>query len=167
MASSREKKDSILPMGQSFGNNLRHVNRLIQRDLGVRIASLGLSIGQWYALRTLWHSDGLTQIELAQKSGVAGPAMVIAVRSLLAMGLVARRRHPSDLRKYVISLTEKGRGLEIPALQAAIDANNSALAGVPEEDIAVCMRVLQLALSNLQDTGISIDTVDEVDAMIE
>src|ERR1700754_1794932 len=50
MASSDQKKDSILPMGQSFGNNLRHVNRLIQRDLGIRIASLNISIGQWYAL---------------------------------------------------------------------------------------------------------------------
>lgn len=167
MASSDEKKGSILPPGQSFGNNLRHVNRLIQRDLGVRISSLGLSIGQWYALRTLWHNDGLTQIELAQKSGVAGPAMVLAVRSLLAMRLVARRRHPSDKRKYVISLTEKGRGLETAALQAAIDANSAALSGVPASDIEICMRVLDRALVNLQDNGISIETVAEVDAMIE
>lgn len=167
MASSDEKKASILPLGQSFGNNLRHVNRLIQRDLGVRIASLGISIGQWYALRTLWLNDGLTQIELAQKSGVAGPAMVLAVRSLLAMGLVARRRHPSDKRKYVISLTEKGRGLENAALQAAIDANSAALSGVAAADIEVCMRVLDRALANLQDNGISIETVAEVDAMIE
>jgi DNA-binding MarR family transcriptional regulator len=167
MASSDQKKESILPMGQSFGNNLRHVNRLIQRDLGVRIASLNISIGQWYALRTLWHSDGLTQIELAQKSGVAGPAMVVAVRTLLAMGLVARKRHPSDRRKYVISLTEKGRNLEIPALQAAIEANNAALAGVPPDDVEVCMRVLNKALDNLLANGISIETVAEVDAMIE
>jgi len=157
----------MLPLGQSFGNSLRHVNRLIQRDLGVRIASLGISIGQWYALRTLWLNDGLTQIELAQKSGVAGPAMVIAVRSLLAMGLVARRRHPSDKRKYVISLTEKGRGLETAALQAAIDANSAALNGVTASDIDTCMRVLDAALANLQDNGISIETVAEVDAMIE
>lgn len=157
----------MLPPEQSFGNNLRHVNRLIQRDLGVRIASLGLSIGQWYALRTLWHCDDLTQIELAQKSGVAGPAMVIAVRSLLSMGLVARQRHPSDQRKYVISLTEKGRSLETPALQAALDANNAALTGVPPEDIAVCMRVLDKALVNLLANGISMETVAEVDALIE
>lgn len=157
----------MLPPEQSFGNNLRHVNRLIQRDLGVRISSLGLSIGQWYALRTLWHSDGLTQIELAQKSGVAGPAMVIAVRTLLAMGLVARERHASDQRKYVISLTEKGRSLEVAALQAAVDANNAALSGVSADDIAACMRVLDKALGNLMANGISIETVAEVDAMIE
>jgi hypothetical protein len=70
-------------------------------------------------------------------------------------------------RPAQISLTEKGRSLEIPALQAAIDANNSALAGVAPEDIAVCMRVLDKALANLLDNGISIETVAEVDAMIE
>lgn len=167
MASSDEKKSSILPLGRSFGNNLRHVNRLIQRDLGIRIASLNISIGQWYALRTLWNSDGLTQIDLAKESGVAGPAMVIAVRSLLAMGLVSRQRHASDQRKYIITLTEKGRSLETAALQAAIDANGAALEGISNEDIEICMRVLGKAHENLLASGISIETVAEVDAMIE
>ena len=135
MFDSPEGTVSILPPGSSLGNSLRHVNRLIQRDLGVRIAPLGISLGQWYALRTLWISDDLTQIELAQKSGVAGPAMVIAVRSLLLMGLVVRHRHPTDQRKYVISLTAKGRRLEQPALQAAIDTNAAATVNIDPADV--------------------------------
>lgn len=154
-------------MSQSFGHTLRHVNRLIQRDLGSRISRLGITLGQWYALRTLWHTDGLTQIELAQKSGIAGPAMVIAVRSLLAMGLVTRRRPSNDKRKYLISLTEKGWQLEEEALRAAIEANQEALAGIPEEDIATCMRVLHAARDNLLNVGLTVDTEAEVDAMIE
>jgi len=154
-------------MAQSFGNSVRHVNRLIQRDLGTRIAPLGITLGQWYALRTLWHSDGLPQVELAQKSGIAGPAMVIAVRSLLAMGLVTRRRHPSDKRKYIISLSEKGRRLEEPALQAAIDANADALEGITKADIEVAMRVLARAYDNLTAVGIPVAIEDGVDALIE
>lgn len=167
MADSTYRAESILPMSQSFGNSLRHVNRLVQRDLGMRIAHLGISLGQWYALRTLWHSDGLTQIELAQKSGIAGPAMVIAVRNLLAMGLVTRRRHPHDKRKYVITLTDKGRQLEVPALQAAIAVNAEALSGVAPHDVETCMRVLQQAHENLLAVGILVETEDEVDALIE
>jgi DNA-binding MarR family transcriptional regulator len=158
---------SILPLSQSFGNNLRHVNRLIQRDLGVRAAPLGISLGQWYALRTLWTHDGLTQIELAQKSGIAGPAMVLAVRSLLAMGYVTRRRPPNDKRKYVITLTKKGRLLEEAALSAAIAANQEALAGIPPEDVAICMRVLNQAYQNLLNVGMSLDNQTDVDALIE
>ncbi|MCB1445608.1 MAG: MarR family transcriptional regulator [Rhizobiaceae bacterium] len=159
--------NSILPMSQSFGHSLRHVNRLIQRDLGSRVSRLGITLGQWYALRTLWHTDGLTQIELAQKSGIAGPAMVIAVRSLLAMGLVSRRRPPDDKRKYIISLTEKGWQLEEETLRAAIEANREALAGIAEEDIDTCMRVLHAARDNLLNVGLTVETETEVDAMIE
>ena len=154
-------------MSQSFGRSLRHVNRLIQRDLGSRVSRLGITLGQWYALRTLWHTDGLTQIELAQKSGIAGPAMVIAVRSLLAMGLVSRRRPPDDKRKYIISLTEKGWQLEEETLRAAIEANREALAGIAEEDIDTCMRVLHAARDNLLNVGLTVETETEVDAMIE
>jgi DNA-binding MarR family transcriptional regulator len=154
-------------MSQSFGNSLRHVNRLIQRDLGARIAPLGITLGQWYALRTLWHNDGLTQAELAHKSGIAGPAMVIAVRALLTMGLVTRRRPTSDKRKYIISLTEKGRRMEQPALQAAIDANGDALHGVTGAEIEVAMRVLAKAWDNLTAVGIPVADADGVDAMIE
>ena len=154
-------------MSQSFGHSLRHVNRLIQRDLGSRVSRLGITLGQWYALRTLWHTDGLTQIELAQKSGIAGPAMVIAVRSLLAMGLVTRRRPPNDKRKYIISLTEKGWQLEEETLRAAIEANREALAGIADEDIDTCMRVLHAARDNLLNVGLTVEMETEVDAMIE
>jgi MarR family transcriptional regulator, organic hydroperoxide resistance regulator len=140
---------SILPLEHSFGHKLREVNRLIQRDLGVRLAPVGISLAQWYALRTLWVSDGLTQIELAQRSGVAGPAMVSAVRSLLAAKLVKRKRHAIDQRKYVISLTEKGRALERPALLAAIEANDVATMNIPARDVDICMRVLHAAHQNL------------------
>lgn len=157
---------SILPPGQSFGNMLRHVNRLIQRDLGVRVASLGITLPQWYALRTLWISDGLTQIELAQKSGVAGPAMVFAVRSLLAMELVVRKRHPHDRRKYVIFLTDKGRQLEEPALQAAIEVNDAATAGLAPGELEQCLAVLRLAYRNLIGRGIP-QVPEDLDELIE
>jgi DNA-binding MarR family transcriptional regulator len=164
---SEPRDNSILPMSQSFGHSLRQVNRLIQRDLGARVARLGLTSGQWYVLRTLWHTDGLTQIELAQKSGIAGPGMVIAVRSLLAMGLVTRRRPPNDKRKYVISLTEKGAKLEESALQAALDANNEALAGVAANEVEICMRVLGAAYANLMKAGLTVEGEPEVDTLIE
>jgi DNA-binding MarR family transcriptional regulator len=160
-------ESSILPMSQSFGHSLRQVNRLIQRDLGARVAYLGVTLGQWYVLRTLWHTDGLTQIELAQKCGIAGPGMVIAVRSLLAMGLITRRRPPNDKRKYVISLTEKGAGLEQAALQAAVDANEEALAGISASDIATCMKVLGVAYQNLMTAGLTVEDEPEVDTLIE
>lgn len=114
----------------SFGHNLRQANRLCQRYLGTRVARLGLSVGQWYALRALWERDGLTQIELANAAGIAGPAMVTAVRTLLSQGLVSRQRPREDKRKYIITLTDKGRALKAEGLRASIDSNARALEGV-------------------------------------
>ena len=144
-----ESDSELLPLGSSFGNVVRHVNRLIQRDLGERIAPLGITLGQWYALRTLWVADGITQIEVAQRSGIAGPAMVSAIRSLIAMGLVTRKTHPEDRRKYMILLTERGRALEGPALQAAIDANAFAMRGIADSERDLCLEVLRRAYQNL------------------
>lgn len=140
---------AVLPTAESFGHNLRHTNRLIQRDLATRVALMGLNLGQWYALRALWERDGITQIELAQQSGIAGPAMVTAVRGLLAMGLVSRRRPSDDKRKYVISLTDKGWALQNQALEAAVDSNRLALQGIDPADIEISLRVLRAAHANL------------------
>lgn len=143
----------LLPTSGSFGHNLRQTHRLIQRDLINRIAGLGLSIGEWYALRALWETDGLTQTELASKAGVAGAAMVSSVRQLLVRGLVSRQRPDNDGRKFIISLTKKGWDLEHPAIEAAIKANQLALTGIPPEDVEHCLWVLRTAQANLQNAA--------------
>ncbi len=156
------KEPPILPTSSSFGHNLRQTHRLIQRDLTNRIAGLGLSIGEWYALRALWETDGLTQTELASKARVAGAAMVSSVRQLLVRGLVSRQRPANDGRKFIITLTRKGWDLEHPAIEAAIAANSLALTGIPAEDVALCLRVLRTAQDNLQNMASS-ETPDRED----
>lgn len=143
------RKLPVLTSAESYGHNMRAANRLLQRELSSRVTRLGLSIGQWYALRTLWENNGVTQIELAQKSGIAGPAMVAAVRALLAMGLVERNRPPGDKRKYVISLTDKGWALQVPALSKAVEVNELALQGIPAKDVETTLRVLRAVQDNL------------------
>mgnify|MGYP003126085832 FL=1 len=160
-------KPPILTSAESFGHNMRTTNRLLQRELSKRVARLGLSIGQWYALRTLWENDGITQIELAQKSGIAGPAMVTAVRNLLAMGLVKRKRPTGDKRKYVISLTDEGWALQTPALAKAVEVNELALQGISSKDVATCLRVLRTVQDNLLPLAQETDpAAAEVDRLI-
>lgn len=156
----------LLPTTESFGHNLRITNRLIQRELGARLARLGLNLGQWYALRTLWEANGITQIELAQRSGIAGPAMVAAVRGLLAMGYVSRKRPKDDKRKYVISLTEKGWATQVDALATARASNDLALSGIDPADVAVALRVMRQAHDNLVAAQEGLPILDEDDQLI-
>ncbi len=150
----------------SFGHNLRQANRLCQRYLGTRVARLGLSVGQWYALRALWERDGLTQIELADAAGIAGPAMVTAVRTLLSQGLVSRQRPREDKRKYIITLTDKGRALKAEGLRASIDSNARALEGVSPDDARIALDVLHRVLENLNGALVDDPAVSEVDLLI-
>ncbi|WP_195759987.1 MarR family winged helix-turn-helix transcriptional regulator [Paracoccus sp. S-4012] len=155
-----------LSTSESFGHNLRMTNQLIQRDLSARLARMGLGIGQWFALRALWEGDAITQSELAQRSGIAGPAMVATIRNLLEAGLVTRHRPEGDRRKYVICLTERGRALERPALESALEANALALSGVAAEDVAASLRVLRAAQQNLQAAAQDFQLSPHAEAMI-
>jgi DNA-binding MarR family transcriptional regulator len=150
----------------SFGHNLRQANRLCQRYLGTRVSRLGITIGQWYALRALWEKDHLTQIELADAAGIAGPAMVAAVRALLAQGLVSRSRPKDDKRKYIISLTENGKALKAEGLRASIESNAKALEGVSAEDARIALEVLRTVLVNLSETLVDASDSSEVDLLI-
>ncbi|MBN9887105.1 MarR family winged helix-turn-helix transcriptional regulator [Salipiger abyssi] len=134
-----------LPPDRSFGHLIRDVNRYFQRELGRRIAPLGVSLGQWYALRVLWIQDGISQAEISQRAGVAAPSIVAALRSLAEHGYVVRDRHPTDQRKNIIFLTKAGRQLESICLAQAIEVNAFSLADLPEEDVETCMRVLRAA----------------------
>ncbi|MRX51302.1 MarR family transcriptional regulator [Paracoccus sp. S-4012] len=163
---SSKSNQPLLSTSESFGHNLRMSNQLIQRDLSAQLARMGLGIGQWFALRALWEGDGLTQTELAQKSGIAGPAMVATVRNLLNAGLVTRHRPKGDRRKYVIVLTDRGRALERPALESALEANAVALSGVDPQDVAACLRVLRAAQQNLQAAAEGIQLAPEAEEMI-
>ncbi|AJE44948.1 MarR family transcriptional regulator [Celeribacter indicus] len=129
---------------------IRDVNRFFQRELGKRIAPLGVTLGQWYVLRVLWIQDGISQSEISQRTGVAAPTVVSALRSLTDQKYVVRDKHPTDHRKNIIFLTKSGRQLESACLAQARAVNEFSLSGVSREDVETCMRVLLAARSRFE-----------------
>lgn len=140
---------TTLSPDDSFGHVIRNLNRLLQRELGQRIARHGVTIGHWYVLRVLWLQDGLTQSEIAQRAGIAAPSVAITLRSLAAEQLILREGHPTDQRKNVVFLTRKGRQLEAPCLEAANSVNMQALSGMSKQDVARMMDLLFVAQNQL------------------
>jgi len=67
----------------------------------------------------LWQQDGLTQVELSEKSQVDRTTVGGLIDRLEKIGLVERQPHPQDRRAYQIRLTTKGRELEGPLTDAA------------------------------------------------
>lgn len=134
----------------SVGYLLRDTARMVLRDTATMLEPYGISVPQYFVLRELWHEPVATQRELAQRVGVAEPAMVATVDALEALGLVVRERSTRDRRKTHITLTERGSALRTTLLGRAADVLERALAGVSDAEIALVRRILQQIKANLE-----------------
>jgi MarR family transcriptional regulator, organic hydroperoxide resistance regulator len=121
-----------LPFEQSIGYQIRATHRALQRYLQLKIEPYGVTLGHWYFLRALWHEDGQTQRELADRIGTREPTALIAIKAMEARGLVKRTRSKSDRRKIHVWLTPKAKRLKrqlIPLARGVVAtaANNLVL----------------------------------------
>src|SRR6202008_1702523 len=123
VASRRRRKrrtpNGEFPLAESAGFLVRDANRAFQRLLEKRIAPYGVTRGQWYFLRVLWTTDGLSQRELSARGGMMEPTTVIALRSMEKAGLIRRVRNGDDRRKVRVLLTAKAKRLRNELLGVA------------------------------------------------
>jgi DNA-binding MarR family transcriptional regulator len=138
-----------LPFDRSLGYQVRELNRAIQRNLQARIQPHGATLGAWYFLRVLWERDGVTQRELAQRTGMQEPTAVIALRGMEAAGWIRREPSTQDRRKVAIHLTPAGRALREKLLPEAHGVLSEAMRDMTEEEQATLIALLRRARGNL------------------
>jgi DNA-binding MarR family transcriptional regulator len=151
-APGRRPKVTIhdLPFERSIGYQVRATHRALQRYLQIKIEPFGITTGAWYFLRALWHEDGLTQRELAQRIGTAEPTALIAIKAMESQGLVRRVRNRDDRRKLHIRLTAKGRGLKgrlIPLAREVVGTAATALSPMQLDELLHSLMQIQGSLN--------------------
>lgn len=99
---------------------------------------------QFGLLAFLWRQDGLTQVELSEKSQVDRTTMGGLIDRLEKSGMVERQPHPQDRRAYMIRLTAKGKEMEKPLTEAAERITVKFTAGLKNEDIGELLRILEI-----------------------
>src|SRR5271170_8520412 len=124
------------PPRLSSGYLVRDAHRAFQRLLERRIAAYGVTRGQWYFLRVLWITDGLSQRELSARVGMMEPTTVIALRSMERSGLIRRVRGEDDRRKVRVFLTAKAKRLRGTLLGVARRVTDEAEEGIAPRDLA-------------------------------
>ena len=72
----------------------------------------GITPPQFALLAFLWKQDGLSQVELSDKTEVDRTTLSGLIDRLQKLELVERRRHPADRRAWLVQLTPAGRSLE-------------------------------------------------------
>lgn len=133
----------------------RHTGFLISRmgivaakQFGERLDSLGLTTRMWGALNVLAAEGEITQHALCKCTGMDPSSMVSTIDELEGMGLVERRRHPTDRRAHALHVTDKGRETLARGRELARTAQEELLAPLNEEERAqLHSLLLRLALA--------------------
>ena len=148
-AKARSTRVAEFPPRLSSGYLVRDAHRAFQRLLERRIAPYGVTRGQWYFLRVLWTTDGLSQRELSTRVGMMEPTTVIALRSMERAGLIRRVRSGDDRRKVRVLLTAKAKRLRNELLGVARTITDEAEEGISARDLARFRRVIARMTANL------------------
>lgn len=133
----------------SLGFQVRRCHRAFDRLLNAYLSREGLTSGFWYFLRALWQENGATQKRLAQLNNVTEPTTVTTLAAMDRIGLVRRERNAGDRRKLNVFLTARGEALRRELMPYAFEINAVAAAGIPAEDLAICLSVLKRMSENL------------------
>jgi DNA-binding MarR family transcriptional regulator len=137
------------PPRLSSGYLVRDAHRAFQRLLERRIGPFGVTRGQWYFLRVLWITEGLSQRELSARVGMMEPTTVIALRSMEKSGLIRRVQGDDDRRKVLVFLTAKAKRLRAELLSVARTITAEAEEGIAPRDLVAFRRIVARMTENL------------------
>ena len=110
---------------------------------------LGLHTGQEMTLFLLWEEEGQTHSQLAERMCVEPPTASKMLQRMEAAGLLVRRTDPEDARISRVYLTERGRSLKEPVLDAWKRLEEETLKGLTETEQALLRRLLMQMRANL------------------
>lgn len=127
--------------------------RLLTELMSRRLAEHGVTIGQLPVLLALYEEDGLTQSELARRTGVEQPTMAVSLRRMDRDGLVRRVPDPGDHRKSQVCLTARSLDLRDSLQRQRADLDQTALAGLSAAERADLQRFLVSLARNLATDG--------------
>src|SRR4051812_17382180 len=88
---------------------LFNLHSRLERCLSEGLSAHGITLAQYDVLMTLWHDDGITQQELAERRLVTKANVVGLIDRVSAAGWVERRPDPEDRRVNRLYLTDAGR----------------------------------------------------------
>jgi MarR family transcriptional regulator for hemolysin len=129
--------------GERLGQLLHGTARAWRQKLDARLKPMGLSQAKW---RTLMHlslaEDALTQAEIAARLGVEEPTMVNLLHRLEKEGWITRNNSPDDRRCKMVLLGQRAQRVIAQINATADKLRHELLAGVPQADLEICMKVL-------------------------
>jgi DNA-binding MarR family transcriptional regulator len=135
---------------ESLGFIINRTARRLKYELYQAFKASGYNITpeQWAILNRLWEQDGLSQVELADRTFKDKPNVTRMLDVLERRGLIVRQPDEEDRRAYKVYLTEAGRQLEKELIPLAAGVLERGQKNLTDDDIEYLRRALNLIYSN-------------------
>jgi MarR family transcriptional regulator, lower aerobic nicotinate degradation pathway regulator len=121
---------------------LHLASRRVASEIEAALAPYGMRLRAFMVLGMLDEFGELSQQAIGARLGVDRTTMVGIVDELEQRGLVERNRRPEDRRQYALRITDTGKALRTQMEDAADEAEERLLAGLPRTTKVALRRAL-------------------------
>jgi DNA-binding MarR family transcriptional regulator len=134
---------------ESLGYLVADLARLFGRVFDRRVAHLDLTRAQWRALKRLAHTEGVTQVELADQLDMEPIAVGRVIDRLQKAGFIERRADPADRRVWRLYLLPQSAQVTEEVEVVAHALRKEAMAGISAAELATTLSVLNRVREHL------------------
>lgn len=110
------------PMPTLVGYRIRKAYSYLFRTFTAMFKALGLAPGQYSVLLLISLNPGLSQMDLAEATGLDGSTIVPITNRFVKLGWIRRVRRRSDRRFYALAITPTGQAV-LEKAQPIIEAH--------------------------------------------
>lgn len=107
----RQRYPRFKPLNVQLLFAIRALAQRINDDITERFAEIGLTARQYNYLSVINVEKGISTNEIGTLIHTANPTVTQMLNALERDGLIVRKQHPHDRRRFVVKLTPKGRAL--------------------------------------------------------
>lgn len=118
-----KKSNQPNPLDAHIGFWMRFVSNHVSASFEKRLATKGISVTEWVALRTLFDGDMTSHASMIEALGMTKSAASKILVRLEEKGLVERSYADESAKTQVLTLTKKGRQ-SVPQLALLADEND-------------------------------------------
>lgn len=136
-----ERTEVLHTIGRVCGLKFQRMHEMLD--------ALGLYHGQPPVLFTLWHEDGLTQSELAERINRSPSTTTKTVQRMEKAGFLERRPDPEDERVSRVYLTGAGRDIKVDVEAVWRTLGDELFVDFTDEEVATFYALLQRVHRNM------------------
>ena len=133
----------------TLGFLIGDVQRLMRRQFQQQLEGSCLTLAQARALVHIARSEGIRQVDLAERLDIQPITLARQLDQLAESGLVERRSDPGDRRAYQLYLTEAATPYLAMIKQASDLVHQRAIGELGEEATEALCRSLKILRANL------------------